>query len=167
QFYDMVSGPSNALSINNHITINHNLSLVSGTFSTSTFNANAKGNVSNNAVHQSNNNSGGILLNGTTLQQLSGTGSFGRLELNNAAGARLMNDIGLSQNLLLTNGIFDINQYILVLGENCDIEGSQEARALLGFKREGLTVEEEAVIAGRKLEESSPDDGFSGAAVPM
>jgi hypothetical protein len=45
----------------------------------------------------------------------------------------------------------------------------QDAHALLGFTPDPkmLTPEEEAVLAGRKLDEPPPDDGFGGAAVEM
>ena len=44
----------------------------------------------------------------------------------------------------------------------------QDARGLLGFTPSELTPEEEAVLAGRKLDEPPPsDDGFGGAAVDM
>lgn len=45
----------------------------------------------------------------------------------------------------------------------------QDAHQLLGFKPDpaSLTPEEEAVLAGRKLDEPPPDDGFGGAAVDM
>jgi len=45
-----------------------------------------------------------------------GAGTYGRLELNNAAGARLLNNISLAQDFLLTNGVLDINQFLLSLG---------------------------------------------------
>ena len=43
----------------------------------------------------------------------------------------------------------------------------QDVSNLLGFEPAALTPEEEAVLAGRKLEEPPPDDGFGGASVPM
>ncbi|HLV21761.1 MAG TPA: BREX system ATP-binding protein BrxD [Polyangiaceae bacterium] len=43
----------------------------------------------------------------------------------------------------------------------------QDAHALLGFEPRELTPEEEAVMAGRKLDEPPPDGGFGGAAVEM
>lgn len=43
----------------------------------------------------------------------------------------------------------------------------QDASTLLGFQPAALTPEEEAVLAGRKLDEPPPDDGFGGAAVDM
>jgi hypothetical protein len=45
----------------------------------------------------------------------------------------------------------------------------QDAHGLLGFKPDpkSLTAEEAAVLAGRKLDEPPPDEGFGGAAVDM
>lgn len=43
----------------------------------------------------------------------------------------------------------------------------QDAHALLGFTPAMLSPEEEAVMAGRKLDEPPPDDGFGGASVAM
>ncbi len=124
QFYDLYIDPSASLTLQNNITVNHTLTLNTGTFNTGTFNVNAKGNVVNHAVHSGDNSTGGILLNGTSLQQISGLGTYGRLELNNAAGAKTMNNIALQQDLLLTNGVLDINQFLLTMGVNSDIVGS-------------------------------------------
>jgi BREX system ATP-binding protein BrxC/D len=43
----------------------------------------------------------------------------------------------------------------------------QDVRQLLGFEPAELTPEEEAVLAGRSLDEPPPDDGFGSAAVDM
>lgn len=43
----------------------------------------------------------------------------------------------------------------------------QDAHGLLGFEAKELTPEEEAALAGRKLEEPPPDDDFGGAGVAM
>jgi hypothetical protein len=43
----------------------------------------------------------------------------------------------------------------------------QDAHRLLGFEPTDLTAEEEAVLAGRSLDDDAPDDGFDGASVPM
>jgi hypothetical protein len=43
----------------------------------------------------------------------------------------------------------------------------QDAHALLGFTPAMLSPQEEAVMAGRKLDEPPPDDGFGGANVAM
>jgi hypothetical protein len=41
------------------------------------------------------------------------------------------------------------------------------AHELLGFQPAALTAEEEAILAGRKLDDPPPDDGFGGAALEM
>jgi hypothetical protein len=46
-------------------------------------------------------------------------------------------------------------------------DAEQDAAALLGFEPAVLTAEEEAVMAGRKLDEPPPDDGFGGSSVSM
>ncbi len=43
----------------------------------------------------------------------------------------------------------------------------QEASTMLGFQPASLTAEEEAVLAGRKLDEPPPDDDFGGSSVSM
>jgi hypothetical protein len=46
-------------------------------------------------------------------------------------------------------------------------DADQDASALLGFEPAALTAEEEAVLAGRKLDEPPPDDDFGGSSVSM
>ena len=124
QFNDLVIEPSASVTLSNNILVNQDLSLLSGTFATSTYTVNIKGNLTNNAIHSGNSAAGGLLLNGTALQLIAGSGSFGRLELNNAAGARIENNISLQQDFLLTNGILNVNQYLLTLGINSNIVGT-------------------------------------------
>jgi hypothetical protein len=123
-FYNMLVAPVTSLSLIRNITITNNLTLNSGQLLGSTFEINVKGDLVNNANYDGDASSGGVILNGTVLQQVSGTGTFGRLELNNTEGARILNNITLEKNLILTNGVFNINQYLLTLGVNSNIEGS-------------------------------------------
>ena len=44
----------------------------------------------------------GISLSGTIEQQISGTGAYGKLEINNGSGAKLSNGIMLQNDLVLT-----------------------------------------------------------------
>jgi hypothetical protein len=123
-FYDLVVNPVTSLTLIRDVTVLKDLTLGSGQFLNSTFSVNVKGNLVNNANYDGNATQGGVILNGSSLQIISGTGTFGRLELTNSNGARLLNDITLQKNLKLTSGILDINQYMLTLGENSIIEGS-------------------------------------------
>ncbi len=126
-FYDLTINPVTSESLSRDITVYHDMFLNSGTLICNTNTVNAKGNVTNNATYTDNN--AGIALNGTALQYLGGTGTWGQLELNNSSGARLVNAITLQSDLLLTTGIFDINRYLLTLGANSDIVGSGYSNA--------------------------------------
>jgi hypothetical protein len=123
-FYDLLVNPVTSLSLNRDITIYNDLTLSSGQLLGSTFDINVKGDITNNANYDGDPSQGGVILNGTGVQQISGTGTFGRLEINNSDGARINNNVTLQKNLKLTTGILDINQYLLTLGVTSNIEGS-------------------------------------------
>lgn len=123
-FYDLVVSPVTSLSLIRDITVLNDLTLSSGQLLHSTYNINVKGDLTNNANYDGDASVGGVILNGTVQQEISGTGTFGRLELNNTNGARINDDITLQKNIKLTNGIFNINQHLMTLGINSNIEGS-------------------------------------------
>ncbi|SDB81321.1 beta strand repeat-containing protein [Williamwhitmania taraxaci] len=123
-FYNLLVNPVTSLTLIRDITVFNNLELRTGQLLNSTFNVNVKGNLINKANYDGDAVQGGVILNGSNLQSISGTGTFGRLELNNSAGATLLNDITLQKNFKLTTGIFDINEFLLTLGVNSSIEGS-------------------------------------------
>ncbi len=124
-FYDLQVNPEASLSINRSIIVNRNLSIGSGTLVCSLYKADVAGNFTNNGNYTDNNGLNmGICLNGTTVQQVGGSGTFGRLELNNPAGARLNSSISLQEDLLMTQGIFDVNSNLLTLGVNSNIGGA-------------------------------------------
>ncbi len=116
-FYDLAVSPITKLILSKNITVNRNIRLSDGTLESTTFKITVKGDVTNNANYTNTAVSGGMLLNGNNLQQISGTGTFGQLELNNAAGATILNDLTLQSDLILTSGIFDINTHLLTLGQ--------------------------------------------------
>ncbi|MBN2349507.1 MAG: hypothetical protein JXJ22_11740 [Bacteroidales bacterium] len=123
-FYDLLVTPVTSLSLIRDITVFNDLTLNAGQLLGSTFKINVKGDMVNNANYDGDPGTGGLILNGSSLQHVSGTGTFGRLELDNTEGARILNNITLQKNLILTNGVFNINQYLLTLGVNSNIEGS-------------------------------------------
>lgn len=124
-FYNLSVNAAASLTVNNNIVVNGNIT-TSGTGLTQMGGntISVKGNASINASYDCNAISGGLILNGILKQHISGNGIFGRLELNNPAGATLDNGITLQKNLKLSNGILDINQYLLTLGQNSVIEGA-------------------------------------------
>ena len=106
-------------------TVNHNLTINSGQLLNGIYSVNLLGNITNNATYDGDAVLGGIILNGITTQQhIAGTGTFGRLEINNGVGNVLDNSITLQKNLKLTTGVLNISQYLLTLGVNSTIEGS-------------------------------------------
>ncbi len=122
-FYNLYVNPVTSLTIDKNALINSNLNLLSGTLSCNNFKVSVKGDVINNATYTDNN--GGIVLTGATVQHvITGTGTFGQFELNDALGARIENDITILKNLVMTQGILDINQNLLTLGQNSNITGS-------------------------------------------
>ncbi|MBK7710437.1 MAG: hypothetical protein IPJ37_05460 [Bacteroidales bacterium] len=123
-FYNLVVSPVNSLTVNNNFNVTGNLTISSGTLVLANRRLTLQGNITNNGTYTDDNNTGGVSLNGTSLQQVYGTGSFGRLELNNIAGARINNNITLQNNLVLTTGNLDINAYQLILELNSNIGGS-------------------------------------------
>lgn len=121
-FYNLTVNPTTSLSLVRNLTVFNNLTISSGTFVGDSFIINVKGDVTNNATHTT--STGKIVLNGTALQHIYGSGSYGRFELDNTFGAFLHNNLTLNNDFLLTNGILNINQYLLTLGVNSNIVGT-------------------------------------------
>ena len=123
-FYDLNVSPTSTLTVNNNFTVNHNLTIGSGNLVLAANRMNLLGNILNSGSYTDDNSTGGISLSGASQQQITGTGGFGRLELNNALGAKTNNDITLQGDLVLTQGILDINKNRLTLSQNSAIDGA-------------------------------------------
>ncbi len=65
-----------------------------------------------------------MVLNGTSLQSITGLGAYARLTLNNPAGAAVVDNITLQEDLTLTQGILDIKKNLVTLGVNSNIQGA-------------------------------------------
>jgi hypothetical protein len=107
------------------ITINKTLSLLTGTFNDGGNTVTAKGSVYNDAAHVST-GAGKIKLNGTLLQTLTGnnlstTALYGRLEVDNSAGAMLLKDASIANGLNLANGSVNINNSLLTMANGAVI----------------------------------------------
>lgn len=121
-FHDLVINPVTSVILNGDINVDNDLSLLSGQLLCGDYFTNLSGNLLNNATYTDNNT--GITLQGTSLQEINGTGTFGTLELNNSAGAKLLSSISLNSDFKLTRGKLNINKYLLNLSINSDIVGS-------------------------------------------
>lgn len=123
-FYDLDVLSLTSLTVNNNFTVNRNLTISNGNLILGSNRLTLLGNLINNGSYTDNNGTGGIALSGNSQQQVSGTGSFGLLDLDNINGARLYSDINLQNNIVLSQGILDINIYQLTLNQNSIISGA-------------------------------------------
>ena len=124
-FNNLTVSSGTSLTLTNPATINGNLNITSGNFKLGSNSVSLKGNLTNNGTFTDNNNVGeGITLNGTSLQSISGTGAYSRLILINTAGAQILNDITLQEDLTMTTGMLDIKKYLLTLGTNAYLQGA-------------------------------------------
>jgi hypothetical protein len=121
-FYDLIIDPVTSVTLSKDATVNNDITLSTGTLICGDYTVNVKGDVTNNANYTD--NATGIVLNGSSIQYVEGNGTWGQLELDNTSGARLNSEITLANDLLITNGVFDINSKLLTLGLNSDIVGS-------------------------------------------
>ena len=114
---------TNSLTVNNNFSVNQDLFIGSGNLILGNKKLILSGNLANNGSYTDDNTTGGISLSGTIQQQITGTGAYGKLEINNSSGARLSNGIMLQNDLVLTHGIFNINSNLLTLSQNSSIIG--------------------------------------------
>lgn len=125
-FNNLIINPSGKVTFNRDVTVNGDLFITTGKMESLSSNVIIRGDISNNGAYTNNPApaTNRMCLNGNSLQVISGNGSFGRMEIDNLAGVRLGNDLLLDDNLQMTRGILDINQYTLTLGSNSNVKGS-------------------------------------------
>jgi hypothetical protein len=150
-FYDLEVSSLTSLTANGNFTVNHDLDIISGNLVLGAALLTLMGNLSNNGAYTDDNSTGGVNLAGSAQQSLSGTGSFARLVLDNTSGARLDNDVALQHDLVLNNGVLDINKYLLTLSQNSLILGT-------GFKNTKM-IKSDGVGSSRGLLKFFPTGG--------
>nr|WP_319401635.1 hypothetical protein [uncultured Carboxylicivirga sp.] len=128
-FNDVVQNISNTLSVDNsNVTIDGDLTISSGILSTGENSLAVHGDVINNSSVVSTGASKGIVLNSTSDQQyVSGTGSFGRLTIDNSLGVvtpAQSSSITIEELLQLDNGVFDIGRNLMVLSADAAFGGT-------------------------------------------
>lgn len=114
-----------ALASNSNLRVNNDLTLSSGIVNDGGNNVTVIGDVYNSAIHISPLSTGGIILNGTAKQEISGNGNgvFGNIELNNAIGFDMTDNTTVNGVLTFTVGNLYIDDYLLTLGENATVGG--------------------------------------------
>jgi len=111
------------------VEVKGNLTLCSGTLNTGTNDLTVQGNLVNNITTLGSGGQG-IVMAGTDVQRLGGSGEFYRLTINNPNGVVLPTQSGsvtFSNWLKLQSGVFDIGRNLLVVEEGASIEGNGTA----------------------------------------
>jgi hypothetical protein len=107
------------------LTVNGNLTLLSGTLNLNSNTLQVKRNVNSIIPTLSNGSSQGILFNGTVNQVLSGGGTFSTLTINNSQGVLVPTEgesTTITNKLRLQNGVLDIGKNLLTLTASAQIE---------------------------------------------
>jgi hypothetical protein len=121
------------LSSNSNIRVNGDFSLISGTLNDGGSNITIIGDIYNSAVHASPFSTGGIILNGSSKQQISGNGNgtFGNVQINNSVGVNMIDNSTINGVLTFTSGNLYIDDYLLTLGQNASIGGSPNVNCMI------------------------------------
>ncbi|NLF41873.1 MAG: hypothetical protein GX587_04195, partial [Bacteroidales bacterium] len=109
------------------IGVNGNLNILSGSLIDNGREISIKGSIINNGTHASPvAEAGGLLLNGSGLQTIEGTGSLGRLKINNTSGLALASDHQVNNSIIFQNGSINLGSRLLTLDANSALvaEGS-------------------------------------------
>jgi len=99
-----------------------------------------------NFINNSQNNlfGGKIILNGNNLQLISGSqeSEFGNLEIHNPTGIDLQNNVYISNELILSDGILNINDHFFTIRESAFISGSFSSSAMINADADGMLIQE-------------------------
>jgi fibronectin-binding autotransporter adhesin len=114
-----------SLNTNTNLRVSGILTINTGTLQDGGNTITTGGNIINNSVHEST-GSGSITCVGPSTQNISGNGSgrFGNLVINNGSSVTTSATITVNNNLDLQSGIFNIQFYLLKLGEACSVTGT-------------------------------------------
>ncbi len=107
------------------ITVSNNLDFQSGTLRDSSNTVTLLGNCNFGGTHIHGSQAGdGFYFNGSAEQELTGSGTFGKLSINNSSGilVPLGNNLTISDTLKLMDGVIAIGKNLLTLSVNAEIE---------------------------------------------
>ncbi|NBC84048.1 MAG: HYR domain-containing protein [Bacteroidetes bacterium] len=126
-FYNLTKTGSATLELNvsgADIVVDNVLDFQNGILEDNNNSFDVKGHIHFDGNHTYGGTGNGISLNGTSQQDLTGEGSFGRLVINNTNGVYVPigNQFFISNTLSLENGIFNIGKNLLEIGVNGTIE---------------------------------------------
>ena len=121
-FNNLTQSNNNTLSLTHDMIVNGDL-LINGTLIDDDNTIQVKKNVENNGVCEYGGAGAGMTFNGSELQNITGNGSFGKINIDNAANVKIDGDYDITINnaLLFTRGVLDIGSNLLTINEDCDI----------------------------------------------
>ncbi len=133
EFHRLTIESTGQVNIENTIKVKNDLIINSGILNDGGKDINVEGNVVNNATHLSIANTGGIVLNagGAVVQEISGTGSFGRLSMQNINGILARSTLTVNDMLRITTGNLNMSRNLLILGPNIQLEGTFSGTSMI------------------------------------
>jgi hypothetical protein len=122
KFYNTEINAQGSVVPSKNISIGGNLSIQKGNLSCADHQVLLQGNLMNKASFTA--NSGGVVLLGDVQQDISGKGFYGNIELANPYGAKLLNDVIFEGDITLSQGVLDINTFLLSMGTASEFYGA-------------------------------------------
>lgn len=128
-FHNLVitSGANLTLQTSSPIRVNGTFTIESGaTINDNSQEIDCKNNVINNGTHTSSSNSSTntLVFSGTATQQISGTGTFGNVVINNVTNVNFLGAFTINRRLTLTVGLVDLGDRNLKIGIDGEILGT-------------------------------------------
>ena len=167
-FFNLEKSGTGALTVGKDITVDDDLSVLSGTISTGTFAVNVGGDMLHESIHESAPVGPGILFNGSDVQNLSTTtdlAEFGVLSIDNANGLIITgtgtSTFTINEKIVLASGVFNIGGNLLVMNDRAFFENGSGGTNRNDFNVNNMvTVNASIVDTGvRKIYNDSDADG--------
>ena len=122
-FYNLNKTSANTVQVagSSDLTIQNNLSITAGTLDDNNNNITVSGTVHNSATHTNTNGTktnSGIVLAGSSPQDITGLGTFSRIEVNNASDVTINNNVTITEQVRLHTGSLDIQGFQLTMNED-------------------------------------------------
>ena len=121
-FYNLTKSGNNTVQlVADDLVVQNNLEITAGTLDDNNNNITVSGTVNNSAIHTNSNgtkSNSGIILSGTSAQDITGAGTFSRIEINNASDVSINEDVIITEQVRLNTGSLDIQGYQLTMNED-------------------------------------------------
>ncbi len=119
-FYQLTKQAANTLTLQNDIFVENDLRIEAGTLADNSNNVFLKGNMYNVSTHSHGGTGDGITFNGSKEQYITGSGTYGKITINNANSVivNVGSDIVINNAIKHERGIFDIGGNLLTLTQN-------------------------------------------------